>query len=101
MQLNIVTFTLCQKIRTMSTAELKTNIESLIHRINDKEVLQAYFTILKNMVKEDDGTPIGYSITGQAISKKNLVDKVLGASQRVKSGKFISQEDLDREVDNW
>jgi hypothetical protein len=39
--------------------------------------------------------------TENQFQKDDLVKRILQASKRVKSGKFISQESLENEVANW
>lgn len=46
-------------------------------------------------------TMVGYNVDGSPITKENLVKRARDASKRVKSGDFISQEELEKEVDNW
>ena len=37
----------------------------------------------------------------KSLSKEELIKNVLQASKRVKSGKYITQELLEKEVENW
>lgn len=43
---------------------------------------------------------IGY-VGKNPFSKEEMIKNVLQASERVKSGKFITQESLEKEVENW
>ena len=44
---------------------------------------------------------VGYTAKGKIITKIELKNRVKAASKRVKSGDFISHEEIEKEVDNW
>jgi hypothetical protein len=44
---------------------------------------------------------IGYKVDGTPLTRKELAQRVTSASKRVKSGNFISQEEVEKEVENW
>ncbi len=44
---------------------------------------------------------IGFTIDGEPITKQDLKNRVKQASERVKSGDYISQEEVDEEVKDW
>jgi hypothetical protein len=44
---------------------------------------------------------VGYNVDGSPITKEHLLKRAKAASKRVKSGDFISQEELEKEIDNW
>lgn len=44
---------------------------------------------------------MGYNLDGSLITKTDLVKRARAASARVKSGDFISQEEVEKEIDNW
>lgn len=44
---------------------------------------------------------IGYRTDGTVITPKNLKKRVKAASKRVKSGQYITQEELEKEIENW
>lgn len=44
---------------------------------------------------------VGYTANGKPITKIELKNRVKAASKRVKSGDFISQEEIEKEVENW
>lgn len=43
---------------------------------------------------------VGY-VGDKSFSKDDLIKNVLNASNRIKSGEFITQESLENEVENW
>ncbi len=44
---------------------------------------------------------VGYNLDGTPISKQHLADRVKAASVRVKSGDFITQDEVEKEIENW
>jgi len=58
--------------------------------------------MLHAMSKEcEQSENIGFTVDGSPITKEDLKNKVKQASERVKSGDYISQEEVDEEVKNW
>lgn len=41
---------------------------------------------------------VGYTVNGNPITKEDLKNRVKKASERVKSGDYITQEEVDKEV---
>jgi len=63
---------------------------------------ERFLKMVYAMSKEYNETAIvGYHVDGSPISKETLVKRAKAASERVKSGDFITQEDVEREVENW
>ena len=51
------------------------------------------------MNKEDEQYKnIGFTINGEPITKEDLKNRVKVASERVKSGDYIPQEEVDKEI---
>lgn len=44
---------------------------------------------------------MGYNLDSSPITKEVLVKRVKSASKRVKSGQFITQEEIEKEIENW
>ena len=42
-----------------------------------------------------------FTLDGFEISKQQLLQKIEAAENRIDLGEFISQEDLEKEVNNW
>lgn len=68
-----------QKIMSVSTA-------SLLEKINDM--------LDKEMV-------VAYTVTGDPLTKAMYNDRLKIAEKELQSGNFTSQEDLEKEIDNW
>lgn len=64
----------------------------------DKTFLKMVHAMSKEYEKSEN---IGYTVNGDPITKEDLKKKVKAASERVKSGDYISQEEVYKEVKNW
>ena len=64
-------------------------------------LLAAYLKIIEQGIKKKEGEVIGYSTKGEPITPEILKKTVREASERVKKGDFISQEELEKESDSW
>jgi predicted AAA+ superfamily ATPase len=85
----------------MTAIQIKESLHDLINKIEDEELLNAYLKIIESGVKIEESEVVGYTPTGESITKAEMVETVRMASERVKSGKYISQEDLEKASDNW
>jgi len=81
----------------MKTIELRKELHQYID--------QADLTFLKMvwaMRLEYEKTAIaGYKIDGTPITQQDLRKREVAASKRVKSGDFITHEEIAKEVENW
>ena len=79
------------------------NINKLREELH-KYIDQADRTFLKMvhaMSKEYEQSEIvGYTVEGDPITQKDLKNRVKEASDRVKSGDYITQDEVDKEVKN-
>jgi len=81
----------------MSTIELRKELHQYID--------QADLTFLKMVramsLEYKKPAIVGYNIDGTAITQQDLKKRVVSASIRVKSGDFITHEEIVKEVENW
>ncbi len=70
-----------------------------LDQIDDIDLINAIKNMLAFARKQEK--VIGYSLTGEALTQNKLVDKVMAASKRVKSGQYIDHDDLENEVKDW
>lgn len=82
----------------MTAVSLKKNLYKEIGNIEDAGFLRIVYAMVKEYRQE---AVIGYSISGEPMTSKKLEQKVLAASKRVKSGKYISHKEIEKEVANW
>ena len=64
----------------------------------DERFLKMVYAMSKEYKKSD---VVGYNIDGSPITKESLAKRAKAASQRVKSGDYISQEEVEKEVEDW
>lgn len=44
---------------------------------------------------------VGFEVDGSPITKESLTRRAKSASERVKSGDYITQEKVEKEIENW
>lgn len=81
----------------MRTREIRKEIHDYIDQADDR-----FLKLVYAMSKEyENSSIVGYTPKGEPITKNELQERVKAASKRVKSGDFISHEELEKEVENW
>ncbi|MDX2432543.1 MAG: hypothetical protein QNK35_16510 [Bacteroides sp.] len=81
----------------MGTAELRKEVQSLIEKA-DKGFLKKVFALSK---EHDNAIVVGYEVDGTPITQEDLIKQAREASAQVRAGNYISQEDLEKEMENW
>ena len=76
-------------------AEKYALIEELM-KVQDVTIVSEIKTMLLNRNKV-----VGYEADGQAITASQMKSDILSAKKRIESGQYTTQEDLEREVENW
>ncbi len=79
----------------MSTIELRKSIHGALDNL-DERFLRVVHAMLKEYTKEKD-----FTLPGKPMSSTALKQRVKKAKARVRSGKYISQESLEREMETW
>ena len=79
MDLKTAKINVMQKIMTVSTA-------SLLHKISN---------IL------DEEMIVGYTTDGKPLTKGQYNERFLVAEKQIESGNYITQEDLEKEIESW
>ncbi len=85
----------------MTTQKIRRSIHELVDQTSNPAVLKAYHAILKNLLEMEEKMPVAYTLEGQPLDESEYIREIVEASQRVKAGKFIKQEDLEKEVSAW
>ena len=85
----------------MTITNVKKSLHGFIDRIEDEELLSAYLKIFEKGLPISNDPIVGYTTKGEAITKSKLVQRVRAASDRVRSGQYTTQEDLERESESW
>lgn len=81
----------------MGVAELKKELHNYIDHADERFLKMVY------AMSREYKAPmvIGYNVDGTPITQKELAHRVTSASKRVKAGNFISQEEVEKEIENW
>ena len=71
-------------------------IEQLI-KVRDAAILRQ----LKEILDNESESIVGYGVNGEPITAEKFVNRVQEAEKRIAAGDFTSQEDVEREAENW
>jgi len=85
----------------MTAKDIKFSINQILDNTKDHTVLEAYYEILKNLIKVQKTQVIGYDADGEAITRAVLEKNVSDASKNIENGNFIRHEDLKKDIENW
>ena len=77
----------------MGTAQLREELHSYIDKA-DERILR----LVKGMFQADFED---YTLPGEPMSEETLRQRARAAKSRIESGQFTSQEDLEREMEEW
>ncbi len=64
----------------------------------DEQLLKVLKTVVENY-KEND--LVAYSVDGQPLTQRQYRQELLDAEAEIGRGEFTSQDDLEKEADNW
>lgn len=78
----------------MNIQAIKSEIVEILEKIEDEKLIEIYRDILVSLLKLGDNAIIGYSASGEALNQNFLKKEIIEAQTRVKSGKYISHEDV-------
>jgi hypothetical protein len=81
----------------MGVQKLREELHDYINHA-DERFLKMVYAMSKEYIEP---VIVGYNVDGSPITKENLVKRVKAASQRVKSGNFLTQKEVEKEVGNW
>ncbi|MDA3893852.1 MAG: hypothetical protein PF517_19500 [Salinivirgaceae bacterium] len=81
----------------MGVPELRNELHDFINQADERflKMVYAMSREYKNPVI------VGYNADGSPMSQQALKNRVKAASKRVKSGDFLTQEEVESEVKNW
>ena len=81
----------------MSTAELR----KVLHKYIDFAD-ETFLKMVHAMSKEYENPDIsGFNVDGTPITTEELRKRVKEASSRVKAGDYITQEEVEKDIENW
>lgn len=77
----------------MGTTQLRKELHKYIDSADDR-----ILRLVKGMFQADLDD---YALPGERMSENALKQRVRAAKERIESGQFTSQEDLEREIKEW
>jgi len=80
----------------MGTAELRKEVRSVINKADDK-FLKKVLALAKSHEDEEED----YTLPGPPMDVETYRKRIKEASARVKAGEYITQEDLEKEMEQW
>jgi len=81
----------------MNTTKIR---KELIEYISEAD--ERFLKMVYAMSQEYDSDDIaGYATDGTPLTKEAVRKRVKAASRRVKSGQYLTQEDIEKEIANW
>jgi len=78
----------------MQVKELKKELQAFIEHADERFVKMVY-AMSKEYKKPEI---VGYNVDGTPITQEDLKNRVKAASKRVKSGDYLTQEDIEKEI---
>jgi hypothetical protein len=78
----------------MGTAQLKEELHQYVDQ-GDKRLLQMMQAVAKAYFNED------YIVAGPPMSLEEYIDRIREAKSNIAAGHFTTQEDLEREMEQW
>ncbi len=81
----------------MGVKKLREELHEYIDKADER-----FLKMVSAMSKEyNKNTIVGYNVDGLPITQEKLRERAKSASQKVKSGDYISQEEVEKEIRNW
>jgi len=81
----------------MSTLELKEHLHQYIENADDT-FLRMVYALSKEYKKPNT---VGFSVDGKPLSEDEVKYRVKAASKRVKGGDYITQQEIEKEIEKW
>lgn len=81
----------------METAELKSKV---LHYINtaDERLLNVVKAVVESYREND---VVAFNLEGRPLTQKEYKQELLDAENEITRGEFTTQEDLEKESENW
>lgn len=76
------------------------NIKKQMDYIHDKRVINSIKNILDFALSKEVEV-VGYEPGGKPITKAQLIKDIEESEQQIKRGKYITQEQLEKEIKKW
>jgi hypothetical protein len=84
----------------MSVTEIRKEVHKYVDEIDEK-ALQGIFAFMKSYTQKNEETTVGYTASGEALTREKVIQRARAASKRVKSGQFTTHEDVMKQSESW
>ena len=84
-----------QNMNKMSLQAAKLSLVQKILSLNQENIIKKIDEILDNEMI------VGYTVEGNPLTKTEYNKRIAIAEKQLRNGEIISQEDLERESENW
>ena len=78
----------------MGETQIKERLYQFIEQ-GDQRLLKMLYAIAKEYTQDD------YTLQGEPMDKEVFKARIQAAKNRIKEGKFTTQEDLEKEINEW
>jgi uncharacterized protein (UPF0297 family) len=75
----------------------KLHLIEKLTQIEDIDIIQQ----VKELLNQKGNQVVGYRMDGAPVTKKQLIKRIEEADARIDSGEYITQEELEKESQNW
>jgi len=72
----------------------------LIEKLAKTQDIKIIEQIKSLFLKKTDAL-VGYDIHGRSITRQQLIERIEEADRRIDKGEYITQQDLEKEAENW
>ncbi|MEM8525262.1 MAG: hypothetical protein AAGG68_11485 [Bacteroidota bacterium] len=79
----------------MTTVDIKTDLHQFIDDL-DEHFLRAVHAMVTTYLAKDE--VIGYKMTGEPITQRDLEQQIEQSEQQIKEGKYLSTEELRKKM---
>jgi hypothetical protein len=88
---------LCKKktIKVMDLQSTKIKVMQKIMNVSKASLLEKISNIL------DEEMIVGYTTDGKPLTNQQYNERLLVAEKQIESGDIITQEELEKEIENW
>jgi len=91
---------LSSKIGYMSLTEIRKEVHKYVDEIDEK-ALQGIFAFMKSYTENNEDEPVGYTASGEVLTREKIIQRARAASKRVKEGQFTTHEEVKKQIESW
>lgn len=88
----------------MGGEQIRRELLDFISRVDERALYKIYDAVMRANEFEADAVSdviVGYELTGKPITRTELIKQIKEAEEEIAKGEYITQEDLERELEEW